>query len=71
MFTERTSVGLDVHARSVTAAAIDASVGTYSYVKTDFDPHARSGRLDVGADEHGGPVSRKALTKADVGPSAP
>jgi hypothetical protein len=51
--------------------AIDASVGTYSYVKTDFDPHARSGQLDVGADEHGGSVSRKALTKADVGPSAP
>ncbi|TWP45294.1 lyase [Lentzea tibetensis] len=51
--------------------AIDASVGTYSYVTTDFDPHARSGKLDVGADEQGGSVSRKALTKADVGPGAP
>ncbi len=27
MFTERTSVGLDVHARSVAAAAIDGSTG--------------------------------------------
>ena len=27
MFTERTSVGLDVHARSVAAAAIDSQTG--------------------------------------------
>ena len=27
MFNERTSVGLDVHARSVVAAAIDADTG--------------------------------------------
>ena len=27
MFTERTSVGLDVHARSVAAAAIDGPTG--------------------------------------------
>lgn len=27
MFTERTSLGLDVHARSVLAAAIDTSTG--------------------------------------------
>ncbi|WP_235922177.1 polysaccharide lyase 6 family protein [Lentzea tibetensis] len=51
--------------------AIDASAGTYSYVTADFDPHARTGKLDVGADEFGGSVSRKALTTADVGPLAP
>ncbi|MBB5803662.1 hypothetical protein F4560_003430 [Saccharothrix ecbatanensis] len=33
MFTERTSVGLDVHARSVVAAAIDGVTG--DRVKTD------------------------------------
>ncbi|GLZ34037.1 lyase [Lentzea sp. NBRC 105346] len=51
--------------------AIDAAQGLYPYVTKDFDPHDRSGKLDVGADEYGGSVSRKALTKADVGPSAP
>ncbi|MCO1575706.1 polysaccharide lyase 6 family protein [Crossiella sp. SN42] len=51
--------------------AIDAGVGSYSYVTTDFDPHARSGKLDVGADEFGGSVARKPLQKSDVGPSAP
>ncbi|MEV6243923.1 polysaccharide lyase 6 family protein [Lentzea sp. NPDC051838] len=51
--------------------AIDASVGTYSYVTRDFDPQARSGKPDVGADEYSTSNVRKALTKADVGPSAP
>jgi hypothetical protein len=51
--------------------AIDASVGTYSYVTRDFDPQARSGKPDVGADEYSTSAIRKALTKADVGPSAP
>jgi Chondroitinase B len=64
----RDSAGLDRLAAG--SPAIDAAVGTYSYVTTDFDPpQARSGRLDVGADELGG--SRTPLTKADVGPSAP
>nr|CEL21144.1 Alginate lyase precursor [Kibdelosporangium sp. MJ126-NF4]CTQ96291.1 Alginate lyase precursor (EC 4.2.2.3) [Kibdelosporangium sp. MJ126-NF4] len=49
--------------------AIDSASGTYSYVTQDMDLQARSGRFDVGADELGG--SRKPLTKADVGPSAP
>ncbi|MCP2249050.1 polysaccharide lyase 6 family protein [Lentzea aerocolonigenes] len=51
--------------------AIDVSVGTYSYVTRDFDPQARSGKPDVGADEYSTSAIRKALTKADVGPSAP
>ncbi|MHB8188475.1 MAG: hypothetical protein ACYDDU_20880 [Dermatophilaceae bacterium] len=32
MFTERTSVGLDVHARSVVAAAIDGVTGEVEVV---------------------------------------
>ncbi|MGW6936654.1 polysaccharide lyase 6 family protein [Lentzea sp. NPDC054927] len=51
--------------------AIDASAGTYSYVTRDFDPQARSGKPDVGADEYSTSATRKPLTKADVGPSAP
>ena len=51
--------------------AIDASVGAYSYVSRDFDPQTRSGKPDVGADEYSTSAIRKALTKADVGPSAP
>jgi hypothetical protein len=51
--------------------AIDASAGTYSYVTRDFDPQARSGKPDVGADEYSSSATRKPLTKADVGVSAP
>lgn len=55
---------------SAGSPAIDTAVGSYPYVTTDFDPHARAGALDVGADEFGGTVARKPLTKADVGPAA-
>ncbi|MGW6449606.1 polysaccharide lyase 6 family protein [Lentzea sp. NPDC055074] len=51
--------------------AINASVGTYSYVTRDFDLQARSGTRDVGADEYNSSAVRKPLTKADVGVSAP
>ncbi|WP_112275731.1 polysaccharide lyase 6 family protein [Lentzea terrae] len=51
--------------------AIEASVGTYSYVTRDFDPQSRSGKPDVGADEYSTSATRKPLTKADVGVSAP
>ncbi|HUQ57943.1 polysaccharide lyase 6 family protein [Lentzea sp.] len=51
--------------------AIDSSAGTYSYVTRDFDPQARSGKPDVGADEYSSSATRKPLTKADVGVSAP
>ncbi|MCX5042692.1 IS110 family transposase [Aldersonia sp. NBC_00410] len=43
MFTERTSVGLDVHARSVAAAAIDGVTGEYFQAKlTPAHDHIRS-----------------------------
>ena len=43
MFTERTSVGLDVHARSVAAAAIDGVTGELSQSKLTPSPdHIRS-----------------------------
>ncbi|MGI5502059.1 polysaccharide lyase 6 family protein [Lentzea sp. CA-135723] len=51
--------------------AINASVGSYSYVTRDFDLQARSGTRDVGADEYNSAAVRKPLTKADVGVSAP
>ena len=40
MFTERTSVGLDVHARSVAAAAIDGVTG--EVVADPVDPVLRA-----------------------------
>ena len=40
MFTERTSVGLDVHARSVVAAAIDGVTG--EVLRTRLTPVARA-----------------------------
>ena len=48
MFTERTSVGLDVHARSVVAAAIDASTGelVQARLTPSFD-HIRSWLVDL------------------------
>lgn len=43
MFTERTSVGLDVHARSVAAAAIDSVTGELSQARlTPSQEHIRS-----------------------------
>lgn len=43
MFTERTSVGLDVHARSVAAAAIDGVTGELTRTRlTPSHDHIRS-----------------------------
>jgi hypothetical protein len=56
---------------SSASPAIDTSAGTYSYVTRDFDPQPRSGKPDVGADEHNSSAVRRPLTKADVGVSAP
>jgi hypothetical protein len=43
VFTERTSVGLDVHARSVVAAAIDGSTGELVQARlTPSHDHIRS-----------------------------
>ena len=39
MFTERTSVGLDVHALSVRAAGLDTMTG--QFVRGDVDSRAR------------------------------
>ncbi|MET9627798.1 polysaccharide lyase 6 family protein [Lentzea sp. NPDC006480] len=51
--------------------AIESSAGTYSYVTRDFDPQSRVGKPDVGADEYSASASRRPLTPADVGVSAP
>ncbi len=51
--------------------AIETSAGTYSYVTRDFDPQSRVGKPDVGADEYSLSATRKPLTTADVGVSAP
>ena len=47
MFTERTSVGLDVHARSVAAAAIDGVTG--ELVQAKLTPSYEHVRAWVGA----------------------
>jgi hypothetical protein len=51
--------------------AIDRATGTYSYVVTDLDQHARGAAKDTGADEYFPmePLNRP-LTAADVGPMA-
>jgi hypothetical protein len=51
--------------------AIETSAGTYSFVTQDFDPQSRVGKPDVGADEYSSSATRKPLTPADVGVSAP
>nr|WP_244199572.1 polysaccharide lyase 6 family protein [Amycolatopsis thailandensis] len=56
---------------SAGSPAIDAGVGSYPFAGTDIDLQARSGKFDVGADELLAGGTRKALTKADVGPLAP
>ncbi|MFC3453859.1 polysaccharide lyase 6 family protein [Amycolatopsis speibonae] len=56
---------------SAGSPAVDAGVGSYPYAGTDFDLQTRSGKFDVGADELLPGGTRKALTKADVGPLAP
>lgn len=57
---------------SLSTAAIDSSVGTYTYVTEDMDGHARSGVNDIGADEYStAAIPRKPLTTADVGPIVP
>lgn len=48
MFTERTSIGLDVHARSVAAAAIDSVTGEVFQTKlTPSYDHIRSWIADL------------------------
>lgn len=50
--------------------ALDSAVGGIDDVVEDIDGQVRSGRLDVGCDERtNGPVRRRPLTAADVGPA--
>ncbi len=56
---------------SGTSPAIDAALGTYSYVTTDMDGQSRSTK-DIGADEYSTEaVTRAPLTSANVGIFAP
>lgn len=56
---------------SSTSPAIDAAVGTYSYMTDDMDGQLRSAN-DTGADEYStAAITRRPLTTADVGPAAP
>ena len=51
--------------------AIDAGIGSYSYVKEDIDGQPRSQSPDIGADEFSEEKTiNKPLTVADVGPAA-
>lgn len=51
--------------------ARDAAAGTYSTVLDDVDGHARSGKLDVGADEYStATILRRPLRSTDVGPTS-
>ncbi|WP_282942606.1 chondroitinase-B domain-containing protein [Paenibacillus sp. RC67] len=54
-----------------TSPAVNASVGSYTYVTDDMDGQPRSVN-DVGADEYStSTIVRKPLTAIDVGPAAP
>lgn len=64
MFTERTSLGLDVHARSVRAAAIDTATGEVVKRTLSPDPVAVLGFVNELALEHG-PV----LVTYEAGPT--
>ena len=74
MFTERTSIGLDVHARSVAAAAIDGITGEVFQTRlTPSDEHIRSwiSQLPgpVAVAYEAGPTGfglYRALTEADI-----
>ena len=51
--------------------AVDTATGSFPQVTVDMDGTARSGVKDVGADELTTDPTRRPLTRADVGPSAP
>jgi poly(beta-D-mannuronate) lyase len=54
---------------SDTSPAINAASGSYPVVTTDMDGQERDAQADAGADEYStGPVLRRPLTMADVGP---
>jgi poly(beta-D-mannuronate) lyase len=54
---------------SLTSPALNAAVGTYSYVTMDMDGQQRLGSKDIGADEFtSGSITSRPLTASDVGP---
>jgi hypothetical protein len=56
---------------SAGSPAINAAAGSFPQASRDFDLQTRSGAKDVGADEFvTGSTPRRALTTADVGPTA-
>jgi hypothetical protein len=56
---------------SGTSIAKDSAVGNYPFVTTDMDGQARSGHLDVGADEYNAlSLIRRPLKRGDVGPQS-
>ncbi len=62
----------DVFRIGAGSAAIDAAVGALPFVTADMDGDARSGALDVGADEFSTAVPvRHPLSPSEVGPAAP
>jgi poly(beta-D-mannuronate) lyase len=62
----------DVFRIDAGSAAIDAAVGSLPFVTADMDGDARSGALDVGADEFSMAVpGRHLLSPSEVGPAAP
>jgi hypothetical protein len=56
---------------SAASPAIDTAAGSYPQVTRDLDLESRSTAKDVGADEYSANGTRRPLTIANVGPSAP
>jgi len=56
---------------SASSPAIDTATGSHGTVVLDMDLQTRGTAKDVGADEYSTGGFRRALTAADVGPSAP
>ena len=49
--------------------ALGAAVGDFAFVKEDIDGQPRTGKRDIGCDQHaGGPIVHRPLTPDDVGP---
>ena len=54
---------------AASSPALDAAAGSFPYVSIDIDGQARTGQLDIGADEiSAAPVVLRPLTRKDVGP---
>jgi hypothetical protein len=68
----RLTIQGEVHHLGAGSPAINASTGSYPFVTDDLDGQPRAGTSDVGADElSDSPATRRPLTAADVGVSAP